>query len=57
MDRHTVRFSIDETGGVGSNWIEDRGGFFRPALEWEIEEQSQILAAPHFNGSRTLRSD
>jgi lipopolysaccharide transport system ATP-binding protein len=45
LDHHTVRFSIDETGGVGSNWIEERGGFFRPALDWEIEEQSRILSA------------
>jgi lipopolysaccharide transport system ATP-binding protein len=45
LDHHVVRFSIDETGGVGSNWIEDRGGFFRPALDWEIEEQPRILAA------------
>jgi lipopolysaccharide transport system ATP-binding protein len=45
LDHHTVRFSIDETGGVGSNWIEERGGFFRPALDWEIEEHSQFLSA------------
>jgi lipopolysaccharide transport system ATP-binding protein len=45
LDHHTVRFSIDETGGVGSNWIEDRGGFFRPALDWEIEEDPRILTA------------
>jgi lipopolysaccharide transport system ATP-binding protein len=45
LDHHIVRFSVDETGGVGSNWIEDRGGFFRPALDWEIEEHPRILAA------------
>jgi hypothetical protein len=26
-------------------------------LDWEIEEQLQSLAAPHFNRSRTLHSD
>jgi lipopolysaccharide transport system ATP-binding protein len=45
LDHHVVRFSIDETGGLGSNWIEDRGGFFRPALDWEIEEHPRILTA------------
>ena len=37
FDDQAVKFAIDETGGVGSNWIEERGGFFRPALDWDIE--------------------
>jgi lipopolysaccharide transport system ATP-binding protein len=31
-----VRFSVDEAGSPGSHWAGDRGGFFRPALAWDI---------------------
>jgi lipopolysaccharide transport system ATP-binding protein len=37
LDQQAVRFAVDESGGVGSNWVEERGGFFRPALDWDIE--------------------
>jgi lipopolysaccharide transport system ATP-binding protein len=37
FDQQAVKFAVDESGGVGSNWVEERDGFFRPALEWEIE--------------------
>ncbi len=36
-DKSSVNFTVDVTGGVGSNWVEERAGFFRPALHWEIE--------------------
>jgi lipopolysaccharide transport system ATP-binding protein len=37
FDKSCVSFTVDVTGGVGSNWIEQREGFFRPALHWDIE--------------------
>jgi lipopolysaccharide transport system ATP-binding protein len=37
LDDNCISFTVDGTGGVGSNWIEDRSGFFRPALDWDIE--------------------
>jgi lipopolysaccharide transport system ATP-binding protein len=36
-DQNSVNFTVDETGGVATQWVEDRGGFFRPALDWDIE--------------------
>jgi len=36
-DRYSVKFTVDDTGGVASQWVGDRGGFFRPALQWDIE--------------------
>jgi homopolymeric O-antigen transport system ATP-binding protein len=36
MDYSAVRFTMDTTGGVATQWAETRSGFFRPALEWEI---------------------
>jgi lipopolysaccharide transport system ATP-binding protein len=35
-DPGAVRFSVDDAGGPGSQWAGDRGGFFRPALQWDI---------------------
>ena len=37
FDQNSVHFTVNETGGVATQWSEDRGGFFRPALEWDIE--------------------
>jgi len=37
-EQHCVRFTVEETGGVGTQWAGDRGGFFRPALRWDIED-------------------
>ena len=37
-DEHALRFMIDGTGAVGSQWPEVRRGPLRPALEWEIRE-------------------
>lgn len=31
-----VRLTVDATGGIGSRWAKVRGGFFRPAFDWEI---------------------
>ena len=36
-EQHSVRFTVDETGGVGTQWAGERGGFFRPALGWDID--------------------
>ncbi len=36
-DQYCVSFTVDETGGVATQWVEDRGGFFRPAPDWDIE--------------------
>jgi len=36
-DQYCVNFTVDETGGVATQWTEDRGGFFRPAFDWDIE--------------------
>jgi lipopolysaccharide transport system ATP-binding protein len=36
-DEYSARFAVDELGGVGAQWAVDRGGFFRPALEWDVE--------------------
>ena len=35
-DHSAVRFSVDDAGGAGSQWAGDRGGFFRPALHWDV---------------------
>jgi lipopolysaccharide transport system ATP-binding protein len=35
-DQHSVEFRVDTTGAVG-DWAGDRGGFFRPALQWDVE--------------------
>jgi lipopolysaccharide transport system ATP-binding protein len=31
-----VQFAVDDAGGPGSQWAGDRGGFFRPALHWDV---------------------
>jgi lipopolysaccharide transport system ATP-binding protein len=36
-DQYSVKFTVDGTGGVASQWAGDRGGFFRPALQWDLE--------------------
>jgi lipopolysaccharide transport system ATP-binding protein len=36
-DQYCVNFTVDESGGVATQWVEDRGGFFRPAPDWDIE--------------------
>jgi lipopolysaccharide transport system ATP-binding protein len=36
-DQHSVKFIVDSTDGVGCQWAEERGGFFCPALQWDIE--------------------
>jgi lipopolysaccharide transport system ATP-binding protein len=36
-EQRSVRFTVDETGGVGTQWGGERGGFFRPALGWDID--------------------
>lgn len=36
-EQRSVRFSVEETGGVGTQWTAERPGFFRPALGWDIE--------------------
>ena len=35
-DATVLRFSVDDAGSPGSQWAGDRGGFFRPALTWDI---------------------
>ena len=35
-DPSVVSFSVDEAASSGSNWSGPRGGFFRPALHWDI---------------------
>jgi lipopolysaccharide transport system ATP-binding protein len=36
-EQRSIRFNVEETGGVGTQWVGGRGGFFRPALEWDID--------------------
>ncbi len=36
LDPASIKVSVDVTGGVATQWQDDRGGFFRPALEWDI---------------------
>jgi lipopolysaccharide transport system ATP-binding protein len=48
LDQQAVKFAVDDSGGVGSNWVEERGGFFRPALHWDIEP------VQHDNNSRKI---
>ena len=45
FEQNSVNFTVDETGGVATQWTEDRGGFFRPALEWEIKPLSSPMSA------------
>ena len=40
-----VTFTVSGDG-VGSQWAEPRGGYFRPALDWDIQRQgNQVLRA------------
>ena len=32
-----LRLTVEATSGVGTQWAEARGGFFRPVLNWEIQ--------------------
>ena len=41
-DPHAVSLTVDVTGGVATQWKETRGGYYRPALEWEIECQRSL---------------
>ena len=36
--QNCVGFTVSGDG-VGSQWAEGRGGFFRPALDWDIQRQ------------------
>jgi lipopolysaccharide transport system ATP-binding protein len=36
-NQYCVTFTVDESGGVATQWTENRGGYFRPAFEWDIE--------------------
>jgi lipopolysaccharide transport system ATP-binding protein len=44
-DQYTLRFTVDVTDGVGTQWPWDRNGYFRPALRWDIEAYGE--GAPH----------
>jgi len=52
-DQYTLRFTIDVTDGVGTQWPWDRNGFFRPALRWDIEPRGTVAPrpAPHGGGA------
>ena len=39
-DQYALRFRVDISGGVGSQWRGDRNGFLRPALAWETEQRT-----------------
>jgi lipopolysaccharide transport system ATP-binding protein len=49
-DQYTLRFTVDATDGVGTQWPWDRNGFFRPALRWEVEQSAdgppRLASAP-----------
>ncbi len=36
QDEHAMSFNVDATGAPGKQWLENRQGFFRPRLNWEI---------------------
>ena len=51
-DQHGIQFRVDGAGAVGSPWVVEREGFFRPALRWDIEDlersaPDKVLSAPH----------
>ncbi len=36
QDEHALSFNVDATGAPGKQWLENRQGFIRPRLDWEI---------------------
>jgi lipopolysaccharide transport system ATP-binding protein len=36
QDEHAMSFNVDATGAPGKQWLENRQGFLRPRLNWEI---------------------
>jgi lipopolysaccharide transport system ATP-binding protein len=49
FEKSGVTFTVDVTGGVGSAWIEEREGFFRPAFHWDIEPLDGMGSTCHVN--------
>jgi lipopolysaccharide transport system ATP-binding protein len=49
-DQYTLRFTVDVTDGVGTQWPWDRNGFFRPALRWDIEPHGAVAPRPATRG-------
>ena len=37
FDPYAIQITVDVTGAVATQWAESRGGFLRPALDWNIE--------------------